>query len=104
MNLSFNQWVFMKVCPKMVCKPMANGTCVLCPFDAVANGCRTNWQYALVNKESRMYKMVFSNDDEVIDSLFKAKEIWYGDKIYENILFGRENELRITYDLEKSRL
>ena len=86
----------------MLCKPLAGNTIMLVPFDEVAKGRNPSWQYALVNKDDKMYKMTFDTEDEIIDSLFKAKEFWYGDEIYENKLYGKKDEMHIQYDLENS--
>ena len=102
MTLTFNQWIFAKVRPKMLCKPLAGNTVMLVPFDEVAKGRNPSWQYALVNKDDKMYKMTFDTEDEIIDSLFKAKEIWYGSERYQNSLFDRKEEMQIEYDLTNS--
>lgn len=99
MKLTFNQWVFLKIRPKILCKPCRNGI-FLVPFDTVANGYNPSWQYALVNKDDKMYKMLFNNEDDIIDSLFKAKEIIYGNETYQNALFNKREEMQIQYDLE----
>ena len=71
----------------------------LVPFDNVAKGYSTSWQYAFVNRDDKMHKMLFTTEDDVIDSLFKAKEIWYGSTQYQNPLFGKKDEMLIEYDL-----
>ena len=83
----------------MACKPMAGNTFVLVPFEQVAKGRNPPWQYALVNKDKKMFKMAFTSEDEVIDALFKADEIWYGCEKYPNEIFNREYEMHIAYDL-----
>ena len=83
----------------MFCKPMAEHAFVLVPFEQVCKGRNPSWQYALVNQDTKMFKMTFTSEDEVIDALFDAKEIWYGTEKYDNKLYGKRNEMLIEYDL-----
>ena len=98
MQCSFNQFVFLKCNPKMALKPMADGfVCV--PWTRVAAGMDTPWQYAFVNESTKMYKMSFTTEDELIDAIFDAKEIWYGSVRYTNELFNRRDEMLVMYDM-----
>lgn len=99
MTCTFNQWVFLKCSPKMFCKPMTGQSFVLVPFEQVANGRNPSWQYALVNVEEKMHKMLFTSEGEVIDALFKAKEIWYGTDKHQNWLYGKADQMKVEYDL-----
>ena len=68
--------------PKMLTKDTANGF-VLISFDTVFkkyyNKDYEAWQYAFVNREMGMYKISFSSYDELLETLFEAKEISHGD-------------------------
>ena len=81
---------------------MAGNTFMLVSFEQVTKGRNPSWQFALVNKDDKMFKMTFDSEDDVIDTLFKADEFWYGDEIYKNALYGKKYEMRIQYDLENS--
>lgn len=100
MKLTFNQFVFLKVRPKMLCRPMAGSSFVLVPLEDVEKRHIPSWQYALVNKDQKMHQMVFRSEDELIDALFKANEIWWGcNEKWPNPLFNKEAEMHIAYDL-----
>lgn len=98
MKMTFNQWVFTKLNPRMYCKPTANGF-MLVPASRVEAGQETPWMYALVNRDEQMYDMAFTNEEQLIDSIFKAKEIWYGNQKYPNELFDKRYEMKVLYDL-----
>lgn len=67
--------------PKMLTKDTANGF-VLIPFDTVFkkhyNKDYEPWHCALVNREKGMYKISFNSYDELLETMFEAKEISHG--------------------------
>ena len=67
--------------PKMLVKSMPKGF-VLVPFETLLNKAYRKdyepWQYAFVNKDKGMYKFVFSSFNDMLETLFNAKEICYG--------------------------
>ena len=83
---------------------MAGQAFFLVPFEQVAKGHVPSWQYALVNKDKKMFKMAFTSEDEVIDALFEADEIWYGADKFPNALFGKRHAMQVQYDFECSPL
>lgn len=82
----------------MYCKPVINGF-MLVPAKQVEAGYETHWMYALVNKDKRMYAITFTSEEQLINAIFNAKEIWYGNHRYPNELFGRRDEMKVLYDL-----
>lgn len=97
MKLTFNQYVFLKIRPRMLCKPVANGLFNLVPLEKPTTSI---WQYALVNQDRKIYKMTFAFENELIATLFDASEIWYGSRKYSNALYGKKDLMKIEYDLE----
>lgn len=96
MKLTFNQYVFFNIKPRMLCKPVANGLFNLVPLEKPF----ATWQYALVNQDRKIYKMNFASEKELIATIFDAKEIWYGSTKYSNALYGKKDVMKIKYDLE----
>jgi len=82
----------------MYCKPVVNGF-MLVPAKRVEAGQETHWMYALVNRDEQMYDMTFTSEEQLVDSIFKAKEIWYKCQKYPNELFGKRDEMKVLYDL-----
>ena len=64
------------------------------------------WPYAFVNREKKMYKMNFESFDDLVVTLFTAKEICYGhypEDAKPNPLYGKSLEqLKIEEDLTNS--
>ena len=67
--------------PQMLVKDVANGF-VLIPFNTVIRKAYNKdyepWHFAFVNREKSMYKFVFSSFDDLVETLFNAKEICHG--------------------------
>ena len=92
--------------PEMIIKNMPHGF-VMVPFHTILNKFRNtdyeSWQYAFVNREQQMYKINFDSLDDLVDTLFKAKEICYGtypQDAQPNPLYGKSLEqLKIEKDL-----
>lgn len=94
--------------PNMLVRNMPHGF-TLVPFDTIINKTYNKdyepWPYAFVNREKKMYKMNFESLDDLVDTLFNAKEITHG--IYPrdaqpNPLYGKSLEqLKIEEDLTK---
>ena len=83
--------------PHMLVKDVVNGF-VLVPFNEP-------WHYTFVNREKRTYKFVFSSFDDLVETLFNAKEICYGYPmdVQPNPLYGKSLEqLKIENDLTNS--
>ncbi len=98
MKMTFNQWVFTKMRPRMYCKPCACGF-QLVPAERVEAGYKTSWMYALVNKDKKMYMMNFTSEEQLVDAIFNANEVWYGTTKYPNELYNKRNEMLVEYDL-----
>ena len=62
-----------------------------------------SWQYAFVNRDKCMYKMLFESFDDLLETLFAAKEICYGAyprDAQPNPLYGKSLEqLKIENEL-----
>ncbi len=94
--------------PSMVIKNMPHGF-VMVPFQTIIrktyNKDYEPWQYAFVNREQQMYKINFDSLDDLVDTLFKAKEICYGTypaDAQPNPLYGKSLEaLKIMRDLKQ---
>lgn len=94
--------------PEMIVKYMPHGF-VMVPFKTILNKAHNKdyepWQYAFVNREQRMYKINFDSLDDLVDTLFKAKEICYGaypQSAQPNPLYGKSLEqLKIEKDLKQ---
>ena len=92
--------------PQMLVKDVANGF-VLVPFNTLVKKAYRKdyepWQYAFVNKEAKMYKIVFESFDDFVETLFSAKEICYGaypNDAQVNPLYGKSLEyLKIEKEL-----
>lgn len=92
--------------PMMIIKNMPHGF-VMVPFNTILNKVHNkdyeSWQYAFVNREQQMYKINFDSLDDLVDTLFKAKEICYGtypQDAQPNPLYGKSLEqLKIEKDL-----
>ena len=83
--------------PQMLVKDVVNGF-VLVPFNELR-------PYAFVNREKSTYKFVFSSFDDLVETLFNAKEICYGYPmdIQPNPLYGKSLEqLKIEKELTNS--
>ena len=67
--------------PKMLVKDMPKGF-VLVPFETLLNKAYNKdyepWHYAFVNRDKGIYKFVFSSFNDMLETLFNAKEICYG--------------------------
>jgi len=94
--------------PNMIVKNMPHGF-VMVPFQTILNKVHNkdyeSWQYAFVNCEQQMYKINFESLDDLVDTLFKAKEICYGTyprDAQPNPLYGKSLEaLKIEKDLKQ---
>ena len=94
---------------QMLVKDVANGF-VLVPFNAIINKAHNKdyepWHYAFVNREKSMYKFVFSSFDDLVETLFNAKEIchgYYPMDAQPNPLYGKSLEqLKIEKELTNS--
>lgn len=92
--------------PKMLTKNMANGTFVMIPFKHLINLSydrnASTWQYSFVNKDIKMWKMLFSSLSELVETLLKTKEIILRiDEPISNPLYNKSmEELKIQYNLE----
>ncbi len=94
--------------PSMIIRNMARGF-VMVPFKTILNKALNkdyeSWQYAFVNREQQMYKINFDSLDDLVDTLFKAKEICYGTyprDAQPNPLYGKSLEiLKIEKDLKQ---
>jgi len=88
---------------EIYCKPVAGNQFVLVSAKAVEAGQKTTWQFALVNKDEHMFDILFTSEEHLISSIFKAKEIWYRSEIYPEIypneMFGKRDEMKVLYDL-----
>lgn len=92
--------------PHMLMKDMPKGF-VLMPFETIINLSYSKdyspWQYAFVNKDKGMYKISFDSFDDLLDTLFSAKEICYGTyprDAQPNPLYGKSIEqLKIEKEL-----
>ena len=84
--------------PQMLVKDVVNGF-VLVPFNELR-------PYAFVNREKSMYKFVFSSFDDLVETLFNAKEIchgYYPMDAQPNPLYGKSLEqLKIEKELTNS--
>ena len=84
--------------PQMLVKDVVNGF-VLVPFNELR-------PYAFVNREKSMYKFVFSSFDDLVETLFNAKEICHGCYPMDaqpNPLYGKSLEqLKIEKELTNS--
>ena len=93
--------------PKMCVQYMVKGFKIV-PFDTIIKKSHhkdyESWQYAFVNRDKKMYKIRFYSFDDLIDTLFNAKEICYG--VYPldakpNPLYGKTIEqLKIEKELQ----
>ena len=96
--------------PHMLVKDMQNGFMIV-PFDTIIKKSHykdyESWQYAFVNKDKGMYKIRFDSFDDLIDTLFNAKEICYGAyprDAQPNPLYGKSIEqLKIEKDLNNDK-
>lgn len=94
--------------PEMIIMNMPHGF-VMVPFKTILNKAHNKdyepWQYAFVNREQQMYKINFDSLDDLVDTLFKAKEICYGtypQDAQPNPLYGKSLEqLKIEKDLKQ---
>lgn len=95
--------------PEMIVKYMPHGF-VMVPFMTILNKAYYKkdyepWPYAFVNREQQMYKINFDSLDDLVDTLFKAKEICYGTYPQDaqlNPLYGKSLEqLKIENELTK---
>ena len=92
--------------PQMIVKYVANGF-VLVPFDTILKKAHNKdyepWHYAFVNREKSMYKFVFSSFNDLVETLFNAKEICHGCYPIDakpNPLYGKSLEqLKIEQEL-----
>lgn len=101
MTISDIAFVLMHMKPKCVVKEMAPNRFVIVPLSALwSTSC---WQYAFVNKDIKMYKVTFFSIDEIVETLFKAKEICYRrypEDAKPNPLYGKSIEqLKIEDEL-----
>ena len=84
--------------PQMLVKDVVNGF-VLVPFNELR-------PYAFVNREKSTYKFVFSSFDDLVETLFNAKEICHGCYPMDaqpNPLYGKSLEqLKIEKELTNS--
>ena len=95
--------------PQMLVKDVVNGF-VLVPFNTVIRKAYNKdyepWHYAFVNREKSMYKFVFSSFDDLVETLFNAKEICHGCYPMDaqlNPLYGKSLEqLKIEKELTNS--
>ena len=95
--------------PQMIVKNVVNGF-VLVPFNTIIrktyNKDYEPWHYAFVNREKSMYKFVFSSFDDLVETLFNAKEIcngYYPMDAQSNPLYGKSLEqLKIEKELTNS--
>ena len=95
--------------PSMIIRYMPHGF-VMVPFQTIIrktyNKDYEPWQYAFVNREQQMYKINFDSLDDLVGTLFKAKEICYGTypaDAQPNPLYGKSLEqLKIEKDLLNS--
>ena len=95
--------------PQMIMKDVVNGF-VLVPFNTVIRKAYNKdyepWHYAFVNREKSMYKFVFSSFDDLVETLFNAKEICHGCypmDVQPNPLYGKSLEqLKIENELTNS--
>ena len=94
--------------PDVILKNVYNGF-MLVPFGTIINKALNKdydpWQYAFVNKDKGMYKFVFSSLDDLVETVFEAKEICYGSyprDAQPNPLYGKSLEmLKIEEELTK---
>lgn len=95
--------------PDMLVRNMPHGF-TLVPFNTIMKKAHDKdyepWHYAFVNREKSMYKFVFSSFDDLVETLFSAKEICYGTyprDAQPNPLYGKSLEqLKIEDELTKS--
>lgn len=94
--------------PETCIQDMPNGFMVV-PFDTIIRKSHRKdyvpWQYAFVNRDKKMYKITFDSFDDLVDTLFNAKEICYGAYPRDakpNPLYGKSIEqLKIEKDLKQ---
>lgn len=97
--------------PQMLVKDVANGF-VLIPFNTIINKEYNKdyeplyYAFVFVNREKSMYKFVFSSFDDLVETLFNAKEICHGCYPMDaqpNPLYGKSLEqLKIEKELINS--
>lgn len=102
----FLSWLLLKHDIKMLVKPALTGkSFYMIPFKTLANAAYDKdaidyaWMYAFVNKSKKMYKMIFSSYEELLDAIFDADEIWHGSKAFKNMFFNMRNEMLVEWDL-----
>ena len=92
--------------PKMCVQYMAKGFKMV-PFDTIIkkshNPDYESWPYAFVNRDIQMYKIIFYSLNDLLDTLFNAKELCYGSYPQDaqpNPLYGKSIEqLKIEKDV-----
>lgn len=104
MTISDIAFVLMHLKPTCFVKEMAPNRFAIVPLSALwSTSC---WQYVFVNKDIKMYKVTFFSIDEIVETVFKAKEICYGhypEDAKPNPLYGKSIEqLKIEEELTGS--
>ena len=92
--------------PDLLVRNMPHGF-TLVPFNTIIektyNKDYEPWPYAFVNREKKMYKLNFESFDDLVDTLFNAKEITHGAYPMDakpNPLYGKSLEVfKIEKDL-----